>query len=84
VKYELAFLAGLTVGAAVGVLFAERPGKETRKAIREKAQEGADQAASVARKVRDRVEDVAAKGKEQIGDAVEAAKDAYRTRVAGA
>jgi gas vesicle protein len=83
-KYELTFLAGLAAGAALGVIFAARSGKETRKAIREKAQEGADQIASAAGKVRARVKDVAARGKEQIGDAVEAGKDAFQTQIAGA
>lgn len=83
-KYELTFLAGLTAGAALGVVFAARSGKETRKIIRDKAQEGADQAASVARKVRVRVGDAATKARDQIGDAVEAAKDAYNTQIAGA
>lgn len=83
-KHELTFLAGLTAGAALGVIFASRSGKETRKAIREKAQEGVDRAASAAEKFRARAEDAAARGRERIGDAVEAAKDAYRTETAGA
>jgi gas vesicle protein len=34
--------AGLGTGVALGVLFAPRSGKESRRAIREKAQEGRD------------------------------------------
>jgi len=84
VKYELTFLAGLTVGAGLGVIFAARSGKETRKAIREKAQEGAGRVASTAGRVRARAEHAVAKGRERIDDAVEAAKDAYHTEIAGA
>jgi hypothetical protein len=38
------FLAGLGVGAVVGVLYAPRSGDEMRDVIRSKAQEGADRA----------------------------------------
>ena len=83
-KYELAFLAGLTAGAVLGVVFAARSGKETRKAIREKAQQGANHIASATGKVGVRLKDAAAKGKDQIGDAVEAAKNAYHTKMVDA
>jgi gas vesicle protein len=36
-------VAGLGTGVALGVLFAPRSGKESRRVIREKAQEGRDQ-----------------------------------------
>ena len=38
------FLAGLGVGAVVGVLYAPRSGDEMRDVIRAKAQEGTDKA----------------------------------------
>jgi hypothetical protein len=38
------FLAGLGVGAVVGVLYAPRSGDEMRDVIRSKAQEGSDKA----------------------------------------
>lgn len=82
-KLGFAFLAGLTAGAALGVLYASRPGKETRKAIRRKAQEGMDQAASAARNVGAQVKDAAERGKEHVTDALEAGRQAYRQQTAG-
>ena len=43
-KGILAFLAGLTTGAVLGILFAPRSGEETRKLIGEKADEYSEEA----------------------------------------
>jgi gas vesicle protein len=79
------FLAGLGIGAALGVLYAPKSGKETRDDIARYAQEGTDQVKQRARQYREqanqwveRGKDVVAQQKEQIRTAVEAGKQAYR------
>ena len=47
------FLAGLGVGAVVGVLYAPRSGDEMREAIRSRAQEGSENARQQARRARE-------------------------------
>jgi hypothetical protein len=50
------FLAGLGVGAVVGVLYAPRSGDEMRDVIRSKAQEGSERARQQARRAREPAE----------------------------
>ncbi|MGB9205122.1 MAG: YtxH domain-containing protein [Terriglobales bacterium] len=86
------FLAGLGVGAVVGVLYAPKSGDETRDAIRAKAQEGTERAREHARRAReqasdwvDRGRDVLNQQKEQFRSAYEAGRQAYHeTTAAGA
>ncbi len=79
------FLAGLGVGAVVGVLYAPRSGEETRDVIRAKAQEGGARAREHVRRAReqagdwvDRGRDVLSQQKEQLRTAYEAGKQAYK------
>jgi len=58
------FLAGLGIGAILGLLLAPKSGKETRKYISRKAEEGRDYVAATGRTLRRQAEDVADKGKE--------------------
>jgi gas vesicle protein len=81
-KSGLAFLAGLIGGAALGVIFSTRSGKKTRNAIRRKAQDSVEQIAAATGEVTSQVKDAAAKGKEQVAEAVEAGKQAYRAQTA--
>ncbi len=83
------FLAGLGVGAVVGVLYAPRSGEETRDVIRAKAQEGSARAREHVRRAReqagdwvDRGRDVLSQQKEQIRTAYEAGKQAYKESTA--
>ena len=83
------FLAGLGVGAVVGVLYAPRSGDEMRDVIRNKAQEGADLAKQQARRAReqatdwvDRGRDVINQQKEQFRSAYEAGRQAYNETTA--
>jgi gas vesicle protein len=83
------FLAGLGVGAVVGVLYAPKSGNETRDVIRSKAQEGADMARQQARRAReqandwvDRGRDVFNQQKEQFRNAYEAGRQAYNETTA--
>ena len=85
------FLAGLGVGAVVGVLYAPRAGDETRDVIRSKAQEGAERARHHARRAReqandwmDRGRDVLSQQKEQFRSAYEAGRQAYNETTSAA
>jgi gas vesicle protein len=79
------FLAGLGIGALVGILFAPKSGDETREYLTSKADEGRDYAQRKARELRERAEDLIQRSKEimdrqkeGVAAAVEAGKDAYR------
>lgn len=88
------FLAGLGVGAAVGLLYAPRSGSETREVLRARAEEGREYVRSRAREAReqanewvDRGRDVVGQQKEQFRAAYEAGRQAYQeatTEKAGA
>ena len=79
------FLAGLGIGAVVGVLYAPKSGNETRQEIMSKAEEGRDFVVTRARQAReqanqwvDRGRDVIGQQKENLSSAVQAGKQAYR------
>jgi gas vesicle protein len=79
------FLAGMGLGALVGVLYAPRPGSETREALRSRAEEGRDYMRSRAHEARgqasewvDRGRDVVNQQKEQFRAAYEAGRQAYQ------
>jgi gas vesicle protein len=79
------FLAGLGVGALLGVLYAPRSGRETRQALKEKAEEGRDFVVTRGRQMKDQAQQWAEKGreavgkhKESLGTAIEAGVQAYR------
>jgi gas vesicle protein len=79
------FLAGLGLGALVGVLYAPRSGRETRQAILDAADEGRDYLSTRGREMRDtadqwvtRGKDVLGKQKEQFKAAYEAGRQAYK------
>jgi gas vesicle protein len=85
------FLAGLGVGALVGVLYAPRSGSETREALRTRAEEGRDYVRNRAREAKDqasewvdRGKDVVTQQKEQFRAAYEAGRQAYRETTAEA
>jgi len=75
------FLAGLGIGAVVGVLYAPRAGSETREAIRSRAEEGREYMRNRARQAREQAEDWMDRGREvlnQQGDRIRSAFDAGR------
>jgi gas vesicle protein len=85
------FLAGLGIGAVVGILYAPQSGNETREILMAKAEEGRDYVRKRARDARDQAEQWAARGKEvynaqkeQLRSAVEAGRQAYREKTSGA
>jgi len=79
------FLAGLGLGALVGVLYAPRSGSETRDALRARAEEGRDYVRGRARDARsqasewvDRGREVVNQQKDQFRAAYEAGRQAYQ------
>jgi gas vesicle protein len=82
------FLLGLGVGVGLGILFAPKAGDETRGLIRDKAGEGADyikqrgaQAQQTASEWVEKGKDAIGRQKNNLADAVEAGKQAYRDTV---
>jgi gas vesicle protein len=79
------FLAGLGIGAAVGILYAPKAGDEMRQQIREAAEDGRDAVKERARQAREQAGTWSEKGrdylnqqKDQIRSAYEAGRQAYR------
>lgn len=79
------FLAGMGIGAALGVLYAPQAGSETREILRSKAEEGREFVRTQARQARqhanewaDRGRDVLSQQKEQFRSAYEAGRQAYQ------
>jgi gas vesicle protein len=79
------FLAGLGIGAAVGILYAPKAGDETRQRLRSVAEDLPDNVKDRARQAREQAGTWADKGreylnqqKEQIRSAYEAGRQAYR------
>jgi len=83
------FLAGLGIGAAIGMLYAPKSGEETREDIRRRAYEGRDYVVKSAREAReqagqwvDKSKDFVDQQKDQFRSAVEAGKQAYKEATA--
>jgi gas vesicle protein len=79
------FLAGLGLGALLGVLYAPKSGRETREDLLRSAEEGREYVNNRARQARaqadqwvDRGREVLQKQKDQFTAAVEAGRQAYR------
>ena len=79
------FLAGLGIGAAVGVLYAPKAGKDTREDIARYAQEGSEYVKDRAKQYKgqanqwvERGKEVMSQQKDQLRNAVEAGRQAYR------
>src|SRR5207237_4391988 len=82
------FLAGLGLGALVGVLYAPKSGKETRDTILQSANEGREYLSSRSQEFKGQVNTYVQKGKETLGrskdqitSAVESGRQAYRDAV---
>ena len=71
------FLAGLGIGALVGVLYAPKAGKETREDLVASALDAKDRAAVLAQQAQDRAAVLAQQGKEQMNDYVDRGKEYY-------
>ena len=82
------FLLGLGVGVAIGMLFAPKSGEETRELIKNKAGEGGDYLKQRGSELKDTASGWVDKGREAVGrqkeninEAMEAGKQAYRDAV---
>ena len=82
------FVAGIGIGAMVGLLFAPRSGEESREYLSQKADEGKEFAQRRARELRGRAEDLVGRGKElmdrqkeAISQAVDAGRSAYKSEI---
>jgi gas vesicle protein len=74
--YGLAwFLAGLGVGALVGILYAPKSGRETRDGLVSGAREGTEYLRDRTRQAAEQVGTLVDKGKEHVGDYVERGRD---------
>jgi gas vesicle protein len=79
------FIAGLGLGALIGVLYAPKSGRETRENILNSLDEGRDYLSTRGRETRDQMSAWVERGKEtvrgqkdQITSAIEAGRAAYR------
>ena len=73
-----AFAIGLGVGAILGLVLAPQSGEDTRALLREKAQEGIDEAVSQGKRVARKAQKAADSAREFVNDAAEAGQGAYR------
>jgi gas vesicle protein len=82
------FFLGLGIGVGIGMLFAPKSGEETRGLLLDKADEGKEYLKKQTSKLGDSAGDLLDKGrdiigkqKENLNDALEAGKQAYRDKV---
>ena len=71
------FLAGLGVGALVGVLYAPKAGTETRQDLAQSAADAKEKAAALAQQGLDKANDYVDQGKQAAGDYVDKGKEYY-------
>ena len=69
------FLAGLGVGALVGILYAPKSGRETREDIAHGAREGSEYLRNRTRQAVDQMGELVDKGKEHIGEYVDRGRE---------
>jgi gas vesicle protein len=84
----LAFIIGGLVGAAVGILYAPGAGKETRKKLKDMADDLTDTVEDIGGDVKHKAQQILSESKEKlraekdrIEDAIEAGKSAYQKKV---
>jgi gas vesicle protein len=70
----LAFIVGAAAGAAVALLYAPAPGRETRGFVAEKAREGRERASEAAARSREAV----GRGRETLATAIDRGREAYQ------
>jgi len=82
------FFLGLGLGVGIGMLFAPKTGEETRDLLLSKADEGREYLKKQTSTLRDSANDLVDKGRDLVGkqkdnlnEAIEAGKQAYREKV---
>jgi len=82
------FFLGLGIGVGIGMLFAPKSGEETRDLLMSKAEDGREYLKQQTSGLRDSATDLVDKGREVLGkqkenlnDAIDAGKQAYREKV---
>lgn len=73
-----AFVMGLGVGAALGILFAPRAGKDTRNYISASAKDGLDGAMAAGQKLTRRAKQSVNRAKDRVSHAKEVGEQAYQ------
>jgi gas vesicle protein len=73
-----AFAIGLGVGAIMGMMWAPKSGEETRALLREKAQDGIDEALAQGKKVARKAQRATDTAKDFVNETVDAGQSAYR------
>jgi gas vesicle protein len=73
-----AFVVGLGVGAAIGVVFAPRSGDDTREYILENAKDGVDRAVATGQKLVQRARQGVDEAKGLVRQAKKVGEDAFR------
>lgn len=71
------FLAGLGLGALVGVLYAPKAGKETREDLKASALDARERASVLAQQGRERASEYAAQGREHLNDYIDRGREYY-------
>jgi gas vesicle protein len=71
------FLAGLGIGAAVGMLYAPKAGRETREELLKRADEGREYVKTRAKEAREQATQLVDKGKQVIDQQKEQFRSAY-------
>ena len=69
------FIAGLGVGALVGILYAPKSGRETREELAQGAREGTEYLRNRSRQAMDQVSTMVDKGREQMGEYVDRSRE---------
>jgi gas vesicle protein len=70
------FLVGLGIGAAVGVLYAPKPGQETREDLASTARDSSEFVKQRSRQVADKVGDITDRSRDHLNEYVDRGKDA--------
>ncbi|MDR1086686.1 MAG: YtxH domain-containing protein [Endomicrobium sp.] len=73
----LAFVLGGLIGAAIGILYAPKPGKETRRDIKRFSEDVADKVKDLGDDLTDKGRKVYEEGKDKISEVFEAGKKAF-------